>query len=754
MTTSTSAPPAAPASDPVEAFAEAISGAGLPVPEIIADGALHRFPTNDKGSDDAGWYVLHLNGVAAGAFGDWRTGQYATWSAQAPDDMDRAEARKLRKRWRQIQHQRQAEREQRQKEAARRASGIWRNAHPAPAGHPYLLAKGIRPHSIRADDDGLLIIPMRVDGEIVSLQFIDGDGDKKFLPGGRVTGAYYPIGALGDVAYVCEGFATGASIHEATGHAVAVAFSAGNLEPVAAALRAKYPDRELVIAADNDVRDDDSENTGVVAAREAANAVNGRLVVPELDGQKCDFNDIHHAHGLEAVRDTVDGSCAGSASPEGAALLDDTRDFITRFCAFPSDDHLAAVTLWAAHAHMVGHFHVTPRLALLSPEPASGKTRVLEVLELLVPLPEYSLSASPASIFRLLAKQQVTLLFDEVDAIWSQKGKDDHNEDLRALLNAGYKCGASIPRCVGSNHEVQRFPVFCAVALAGLGDLPDTIMSRAVIVRMRRRAPHEQVSEFRQRKHGAEGHALAERLATWGAEVGRSCGDAWPELPDGIMDRPAEIWEPLIAVADAAGGHWPETARAACVALCRAAEDRQASLGVRLLADLRTVFGDAEALHTETILERLHNPEDHGLDADAPWPDLRGKPLGTRGLASMLRRYGVKPRKVKVDGRSLQGYRHEHLWDAWQRYLPTPGSGEAEPPEPPVQAPSDAVCAVRPAGTPAEPAEPALAAAVPEVPRGDHEGNRHRSHSDAVVPEVPEVPDSREPERGREVVEL
>ena len=137
------------------------------------------------------------------------------------------------------------------------------------------------------------------------------------------------------------------------------------------------------------------------------------------------------------------------------------------------------------------HFHTTPRLALLSPEAASGKTRVLEILDLLVSESLLALNVSSAAVFRTLSQKQVTLLFDEVDAIWSKRGKDDNHEDLRALLNAGYKKGATIPRCVGPKHEVTNFPVFGAVALAGLGDLPDTIMSRAVIVRMRRRAPTE-----------------------------------------------------------------------------------------------------------------------------------------------------------------------------------------------------------------------------------------------------------------------
>ena len=367
---------------------------------------------------------------------------------------------------------------------------------------------------------------------------------------------------------------------------------------------------------------------------------------------------------------------------DGAQLLTYTASFIKRFCAFPDEHALVAVTLWAAHAHMVEHFHTTPRLALLSPEAGSGKTRVLEVLDLLVPESMFCLSASPAAIFRTLADRQITLLSDEVDTIFRKRGKDDANEELRGLLNAGYKRGAEIPRCVGPRHEVQMFKVFAATALAGLGDLPDTVMSRSVIIRMKKRKPDEPVEPFRSREHEAPGHAIRNKLAEWAYTVGGQVGAAWPKMPDGVVDRPHEVWEPLIAVADAAGDAWPERARNACVALCKVSQDRRVTIGIRLLADLRTIFGDADALHTRTILDRLTDGQRYGLEADAPWSDLHGKPMNERGLASMLKKYDVHSTKVKIAGEALQGYRREHLHDAWVRYLPPLSPKEAEPVEP------------------------------------------------------------------------
>lgn len=399
-------------------------------------------------------------------------------------------------------------------------------------------------------------------------------------------------------------------------------------------------------------------------------------------------------------------------SPDaGRRVLDDVQAFIEQFCVFPNEHCAPVVALWAAHAHMIEHFHTTPRLALLSPELSSGKTRVLEVLHPLTPESEFALSASAAVIFRMLDKKPITLLFDEVDTIFGRRGKDDPNEDLRALLNAGYKRGATVPRCVGPKHEVHRFPVFCPTALAGLGDLPETIMSRSVVIRMRRRAGDERVNPFRTRTHEPVGNELRDMLATWAEQVGREVGAAWPKLPDGVVDRNAEIWEPLISVADAAGGDWPSVARRACDAFCGANSVKATSLGVRLLKDLRTIFGDAKKLTTAEIINRLTKPEDYEeefeLDADAPWAEFKGNPITPRAIANILKKYEVAPTKVKIDGRPLQGYRKEDLWDSWRRYLPPP--------------PKDA--------EPAEPSEPELS-------------ESGGAEVVSLVPQVPEVPDT------------
>ncbi len=329
--------------------------------------------------------------------------------------------------------------------------------------------------------------------------------------------------------------------------------------------------------------------------------------------------------------------------------------------------------LWIAHTHIMLVWDSTPRIAFLSPEPASGKSRALEVSELLVPAPVEAVNVSAAYLFHKVGEQSSTILFDEIDTVFGPKAKE--NEEIRGLLNAGHRRGAVTGRCMVRGKEVVTvdYPAYCALALAGLGWLPDTILSRSVIVRMRRRKPSEKVTPFRRRTELEGGHKLRDRLDRWTRGIANRIDLDVVKMPEGVEDRNADVWEALLAIADMAGGEWQKRAREAAKELIKEASDAEPSLGIRLLSDTRTVFGNAkQQITTENMLKALH-----GLP-ESPWNDLKGKPLNDRGLAVRLRQYGIKPKPIRTGENihTLRGYTREDFHDAWQIYLPPPKESE------------------------------------------------------------------------------
>jgi Protein of unknown function (DUF3631) len=355
---------------------------------------------------------------------------------------------------------------------------------------------------------------------------------------------------------------------------------------------------------------------------------------------------------------------------DGDELLDSVHAFLGRFVTYPSEDAHVAHTLWVAHTHLMDAWESTPRIAFLSPEPGSGKTRALEITETLVPRPVEAINATPAYLFRKVSDPDglPTVLYDEIDTVFGPRAKDN-NEEIRAILNAGHRRGAIAGRCVvrGKVIETEELPAYCAVALAGLGNLPDTILTRSIVIRMRRRAPTEHVEPYRRRMHASQGNILRDCLSTWADQIAEIV-PSQPKMPDGIEDRNADVWEAPLAVADVAGGDWPKRARVAAVALVALARVETPSLGIRLLADLKKVFGDAEAMSTKSIIEALLK-----LD-EAPWEDLKGKPIDARRLAGHLKPYGVESKTVRIVDSTPRGYTREDLFDPWTRYLSNVGN--------------------------------------------------------------------------------
>ena len=283
-----------------------------------------------------------------------------------------------------------------------------------------------------------------------------------------------------------------------------------------------FTDRHVVILPDAD-------RPGRAHAQKVAKAIHGvaaSVRILDLYAERHDGSDVsdfiaNDTAGVRLAKEVKEAplwgpsgatTSAGVAS-DGAELLADVYALLGRFVAYPSDHAHVAHTLWLAHAHAMEAWDSTPRIAFLSPEPGSGKTRALEVSEILVPNPVEAVNVTPAYLFRKVGAEEgpPTILYDEIDTVFGPKAKD--NEEIRGLLNAGHRRGAVAGRCVvrGKIVETEELPAYCAVALAGLGWLPDTLMSRAIVIRMRRRAPTETIEPYRRRDEIDEGHELRGR---------------------------------------------------------------------------------------------------------------------------------------------------------------------------------------------------------------------------------------------------
>ena len=356
------------------------------------------------------------------------------------------------------------------------------------------------------------------------------------------------------------------------------------------------------------------------------------------------------------------------AAPENddlESILDAVLGLLTRFVVFPDEDSASVVALWTCYTWVYDHFDFAPYLAVTSAEKRSGKTRLLDVLDLLVRKPWRCVVPSEAVTFRRIERDHPTILMDEVDCIFNMKSTN--YEGLRALLNAGFRRGTPVSRCVGEKLELKDFEVFCPKALAGIGVLPPTVGDRSVVIRMRRRTGGEPVARFRERVVGSEFTSLRERLEAWAPSVDLS--NDTPLLPHELDDRAQDVWEPLLAVAERAGAEWQSRGTVAAVILsARKMElEKDQSPLVRQLGDLRSLFANAteDRLMTSEIVGLLEKTE------DGFWSDYRqGRAVTASSIAGLLRPHSIESRELRcADGTKHRGYRAADFEDAWTRYL-------------------------------------------------------------------------------------
>lgn len=350
---------------------------------------------------------------------------------------------------------------------------------------------------------------------------------------------------------------------------------------------------------------------------------------------------------------------------DGAALLDEIRAAYTSYVIFPSPEAADAVTLYTAATHAQAAWEHATRLVIKSPLKRCGKTRLQEVARELVHQALPTTNISPAALARSITEDDPpTLILDEADSVWGKKEqRSEGAEDLRGILNSGHSRGWPYVRWDPAARKRELCPTFAMAIIGGIGDMPDTIEDRAVVIAMRRRALGEYVTPWRTRRAVPALRALRDRVHEWVKGQLDDLSDAEPDLP--VEDRAADCWEPLAAVADFAGGDWPARARKACHALSDpASRPDDATAGERLLADLYELWGDAPYLFTSTLLDQLH-----ALD-EAPWGDWYGRKLNPRDMARLLKPYGIQPRTVRESATSgtSRGYARADLADAWTRY--------------------------------------------------------------------------------------
>jgi hypothetical protein len=408
----------------------------------------------------------------------------------------------------------------------------------------------------------------------------------------------------------------------------------------------------------------------------------GRLVALRLPGvtrkfieqQVCDRRDEAEADSKKASESARRGRLM-AMDIQGADLLDEICAFIQRFVSLLGAQ-AQVLALWIVHTHAFAAADCTPYLSITSAEKQSGKSRLQEVLETIVANPWYTGRVTAPVLYRKVDAEGPTLLLDESDAAF--KSGEEYGEALRGILNTGHRRGGKATCCVGQGASIsyQDFSTFSPKAIAGIGRLPDTVADRSIPIRLKRKARAEKVDRFRLRNVRTQAERLHERLEAWCAQNIERLREATPGLPEELSDRQQDGAEPLLAIADLAGGEWPETARHALVLLCCGAQAEDGSIGTLLLSDIRHIFitQDTDRLPSAELASALEAIE------TSPWGEWNhGKPITPIGVARLLKPFDITPHPVRNDDRVFRGYEKTDFGDAWGRYVDQTDKGENSP---------------------------------------------------------------------------
>lgn len=350
---------------------------------------------------------------------------------------------------------------------------------------------------------------------------------------------------------------------------------------------------------------------------------------------------------------------------DGAKLLDSVSAVITSYVMLPQSATVA-LSLWVVHTYLLDVADYSPRIHVSSPARECGKTVLLEILSELAYQARLTSGVTAAALYRLIDAHHPTMLIDELDA----RLKSDGAEIFRGVLNSSFQRVGRFTICVGEHHEPKDFSTFCAMVLAGIGRLWDTVTSRSIPVRLSRASKIELKALKRIKGHTISGDLkpYRQQLQRWADDNREDLRKADPGVPMELGARQADVWRPLLAIADAAGADWAARARKAAVDL-HSVPDEEGDNGLLLLSDLRDLIGaDVELsshIFSATVVEELSKLENR------PWPEYRGgQPISTRSVATLLKRFNIEPEVVRIGAEIKRGYKIEALAPAFKRYLP------------------------------------------------------------------------------------
>lgn len=395
-----------------------------------------------------------------------------------------------------------------------------------------------------------------------------------------------------------------------------------------------------------------------------AKRLNLRVTILDKAVQECQEQ-------LGAVGDGLDSELMPAPWPspvKSEELLDEIESTIERFIICDEETR-AAAALWITFTWFIDHVHVAPLAVITAPEKRCGKSQLLDLMGKMSRNALVAANISPAAIFRVIEGFKPTLLIDEVDTFLRA------NEEARGILNSGHtRSSAYVIRSVGDKHEPTKFSTWGAKALCGIGTLADTLMDRAITLELRRKLPDESVERLRH----ADGRVFLDiksKLLRYEGDKGKQIGLARPKLPETLNDRAQDNWEPLFAIADDAGGKWPEKARKAALKLSGETESTM-SAATELLVDIREIIEGGNGfpqIPTHELLAKLN------ADDLKRWATIMHgqQPMTPRKLAEMLKAFGIRPKNIRFLGAVSKGYEAKDFKDVFDRYLSSSSSEDA-----------------------------------------------------------------------------